>query len=170
MIQRPEATEFAPHFLKYVNLVEDTDPQAVLARQLEEITAFGNAISEEKSLHRYAPGKWSIRQVLSHSTDTERALAYRMLWFARGFEAPLHSFDQETAAAGAEADTVSWRAHVEEFRAVRLATMALVANMPAAGWTRGGVVSGNPVSVRALAYIIPGHVAHHVQIIRERYV
>jgi len=102
-------------------------------------------------------------------TDTERAFAYRMLWFARGFETPLESYDQNLAAAGAEADRTSWAAHVEEFRRVRLATISLFRNMPAEGWTRGGIASGNRVTVRALAYIVPGHFAHHVAVVRERY-
>ena len=84
--------------------------------------------------------------MLNHVTDTERAFAYRMLWFARGFDAPLESYDQNVAAAGAEADRVSWAAHVEEFRRVRLATISLFRNMPAEGWARSGIVSGNRVT------------------------
>jgi hypothetical protein len=167
MIPRPDANEYAPHFLKYINLVTGDDPVAALEAQLNEPLL--SSISEEKSLHRYAPDKWSIRQLLNHVTDTERAFAYRMLWFARGFDTPLESYDQTVAAAGAGADQISWAAHVEEFRRVRLATISLFRNMPAEGWARSGVVSGNRVTVRALAYITPGHFAHHVRVVRERY-
>src|SRR5207244_1792463 len=95
------------------------DPLAALENQLEESQGLFSAISEEKSLHRYAPDKWSIRQVLNHVTDTERAFTFRALWFARGLESPLPSYDQNVAASGAEADRVSWAAHVEEFQRVR---------------------------------------------------
>ena len=107
--------------------------------------------------------------MLNHVTDTERAFAFRALWFARGFDTPLASYDQNVSAAGAEADQVFWAAHVEEFRRVRLATLSLFRNMPAEGWTRSGIASDNRFTVRALAYIIAGHFAHHVGVVRERY-
>jgi uncharacterized damage-inducible protein DinB len=136
---------------------------------LEEALTLFAGISEEASLCRYAPEKWSIRQLLNHITDTERAFAFRVLWFGRGFETPLPGYDQDIAASGAAADAVSWAAHVEEFRRVRLSTISLFHNMPAEGWTRSGSASDKFVTVRALAYIIPGHVAHHLAILRERY-
>ena len=145
------------------------DPVSAIEHQLEESQALFAKISEEKSLHRYAPDKWSIRQVLNHVTDTERAFAFRALWFARGFDTPLPSYDQNIAATGAEADRTSWAAHVDEFRSVRLSTISLFKNMPSQAWTRSGIASGNPFTVRALAYIIPGHFAHHVALLRERY-
>lgn len=137
--------------------------------QLEKSLPFLSTISEEKSLHRYAPEKWSMRQVLNHVTDTERAFAFRVLWFARGFETALASYDQNVAAADARADAVSWAAHVEEFRRVRLATISLFRNMPSEAWSRSGIASDNRVTVRALAYIIAGHLTHHLTILRERY-
>jgi hypothetical protein len=140
-----------------------------MERQLSEFSATLSQISEEKSLHRYTPDKWSIREVLNHITDTERAFAFRALWFARGFEAPLPSYDQNVAVAGAEADKITWLAHIEEFNTVRLATIALFRNMPSAAWMRSGIASDNRFTVRALAYIIPGHVTHHVSVLRERY-
>jgi hypothetical protein len=107
--------------------------------------------------------------VLNHVTDTERAFAFRALSFARGLESPLPSYDQNIAASGAEADQVSWAAHVEEFRRVRLSTISLFRNMPSQAWARSGIASDNRFTVRALAYIIPGHFAHHVSVLRERY-
>lgn len=130
---------------------------------------FFSLISEEKSLYRYAPGKWSVREVLNHVTDTERAFAFRALWFARGFQSPLDSYDQEVAAAGAEADRVTWSAHAEEFRRVRLSTVSLFKNMPPAGWARSGIASGQHVTVRALAFIIAGHLAHHAGVLKDKY-
>jgi hypothetical protein len=130
---------------------------------------FLSGISEEKSLHRYAPEKWTIRQVLNHLSDAERLFVFRALWFARGFDSALPSFDQNIAVAGAGADEVSWARHVEEFRGVRLATISFFRNLPADSWLRSGIASGNPFTVRALAYIAAGHVAHHTTILKERY-
>jgi hypothetical protein len=170
VIPRPEASEAASYYFTYIDQVEGSDPLGVLKKQLDEFVPWLSQISEERSLHRYAPGKWSMRQVLNHITDTERAFAFRALWFARGFDAPLPGIDQEIAAAGAEADAFSWSAHVEDFRSVRLSTIALFGSMPAAAWSRTGIASGNPFTVRSLAYLIPGHVEHHMRILRERYV
>lgn len=169
MIGRPQPTEAAKHFLPYIDQVPGDDVLAVIESQLEESMALFATIDEEKSKHRYEDGKWSVRELINHVTDTERAFAFRALWFSRGFTTPLPGYDQNIAAAGAGADGVAWAAHVEEFRAVRQATIALFRNMPAEGWTRSGVASDNLVSVRALAFIIAGHVAHHVKILRERY-
>jgi DinB superfamily len=169
MIGRPQDTEAAPYYFTYINQVTGDDAAGTIETQLEESLAFFASISEERSLYRYAPEKWSIRQVLNHITDTERAFAFRALWFARGFETPLPDYDQNIAASGAEADQISWSAHVEEFRRVRLATISLFRNLPADAWARSGIASDNPFTVRALAYIIAGHVTHHVTVLRERY-
>ena len=169
MIARPQDNEVAPYYFTYINQVIGDDPLAAIENQLAESHALFAKISEEKSLHRYAPDKWSIRQVLNHVTDTERAFAFRALWFARGFDTPLPSYDQNVAATGAEADRIPWAAHVEEFQNVRLSTISFFRNMPSQAWTRSGIASGNPFTVRALAYIIPGHAAHHISLLRERY-
>jgi hypothetical protein len=166
---RPLEGEAAPYYSTYIDQVEGDQVAATLKSQLEESLALFATISDEKSQHRYAPEKWSIRQVLNHVTDTERAFAFRALWFARGFDSPLPSYDQNIAAAGAQADGVAWSAHVEEFRAVRLATLSLFGNLPEEAWMRRGIASGNPFTVRALAYITAGHLAHHQRILRERY-
>ena len=102
-------------------------------------------------------------------TDTERAFAFRALWFSRGFTDSLPSFDQDTAASGAGADSVPWAAHVEEFRNVRLSTLSLFRNMPEESWMRMGIASDNRFTVRAVAYIAAGHAEHHLRILRERY-
>jgi hypothetical protein len=169
MTGRPEPHEAAPYYKVYIDQAPGDDPKALIESQLDECLAVFGAISEEGSLRRYAPDKWSIRQLLNHITDTERAFAFRALWFARGFAAPLPGFDQEIAANGAEADRVSWSAHVEEFRAVRESTIALFRNLPQGAWLREGIASEKLFTVRALAYIIPGHVAHHLRILNERY-
>ena len=167
---RPEPNEAASYYFKYIDLVQnDDDIVGALEIQLDETLAFLQGISEEKSLHRYAPDKWSLRQVLNHLNDTERVFQFRALWFARGFDSPLPSFDENISAEAARADEVSWARHVEEFRGVRLATLAFFRNLPADAWMRSGIASGNPFTVRALAYLAAGHITHHVGIVRERY-
>jgi len=169
MIGIPEPNEAAAYYFKYIDRVRSEDVVGVLGTQLEETVGFLLGISQEKSLHRYAPEKWSIRQVLNHVSDTERVFVFRALWFARGFDSPLPSFDENVSVEAAGADVVSWADQVEEFRAVRLATLSFFRNLPAEAWMRSGTASGNPFTVRALAYISAGHTAHHVALIRERY-
>jgi hypothetical protein len=169
MMERPGASEAAPFYFTYINQVSGHDPIDEMESQMKESLALFAGISEETSLHRYAPEKWSIRQLLNHVTDTERAFAFRALWFGRGFDAPLPGYDQNISAAGAGADAILWASHVEEFRAVRNSTILLFRNMPGASWTRGGIASDKFVTVNALAWMIPGHFAHHVAILRERY-
>ncbi|HVF61555.1 MAG TPA: DinB family protein [Thermoanaerobaculia bacterium] len=166
---RPGPAEAAPYYFTYIDRVESDDVLGVLAAQLDEIPAFLAGIGEEKSRHRYAPGKWSIRQVLSHVSDTERVFLFRAFWFARGFDAPLPSFDEKVAADAAAADEVSWTRHIEEFRTARQATLSFFRNLPADAWLRRGIASDNPFTVRASAYILAGHAAHHVAILQERY-
>jgi len=166
---RPQQTEAAAYYFTYINQTGRDDPLSLLESQLAESVAYLTAISEEKSLYRYAPDKWSIRQLLNHVTDTERSFAFRALWFARGFDTPLPSYDQNIAAAGAEADSIDWAGHVEEFRRVRLATISLFKNLPEEAWMRSGIASDNRFTVRALAFITAGHLTHHLRILRERY-
>lgn len=165
----PEPGEAAPYYFKYIDQVQSDDVLAVLEAQVDETLAFLLGITEEKSLHRYAPEKWSIRQVLNHLSDTERVLLFRAFWFGRGFDSPLPSFDENVSAGTARADEFSWARHVEEFRATRLATVSFFRNLPAEAWMRSGIASDNPFTVRALAYIVAGHTVHHVAILRERY-
>jgi hypothetical protein len=169
MIGRPQISEAAVYFWKYIDRVEGDDPILALERQLPQALTLFEGISEERSKFRYAPEKWSVRQSLSHVTDTERAFTFRTLWFGRGFSGALDSFDDGIAAAGAEADRVRWAAHVEEFQRVRLASISLFRNMPDEAWQRTGVASGNVVSVRALAFLCAGHTEHHLALLRARY-
>ncbi len=169
LITAPDRTEYANYYLPYVEKVAGNDVMKVLAGQPGEVLPVLESVSEERSLHRYAPDKWSIRQVLSHMNDTERLFSFRAFWFARGLSDPLPSFDQDHAIGFAGADERAWAGHLEEFKAVRGATLALFENLPSEAWMRRGVASGNPFTVRALAYICAGHVAHHMQVLRDRY-
>ncbi len=165
----PDRTEAAEYYFTYIDKVGPGDICRILEEQLAETLPLLEAISEGRSLHRYAPDKWSIREVLSHLNDGERLFVFRAFWFARGFDTPLPSFDQKIAVSVAGADSRSWSSHVEEFRSIRAATLAFFRNLPSDAWTRRGVASGNPFTVRALAYITAGHVTHHMRILKERY-
>ena len=172
MTGRPQTTEAAPYYFTYIDQVAAGDGVSIedhLEHQLDEALALFSGISEEKSLHRYAPGKWSIREVLNHLSDAERLFSFRTLWFARGLDTALPSFDQNIAITGAAADSIPLSAHLEEFRRVRLASVSLFRNLPADAWMRSGIASDNRFTVRALAYIAAGHVTHHLRILRERY-
>jgi len=161
--------EAAPYYSRYINLVPGDNILQTLEIQLEETLEFLYGISDEQSLHRYAPDKWSIRQVLNHVNDTERVLLYRAFWFARGFETPLPGYDQDACAVTARADDFPWANHVEDFRSIRLSTLSFFNNLPAEGWQYSGIASDNPFTVRALAHIIAGHVEHHRGVVQERY-
>jgi hypothetical protein len=169
MTTAPDRTEAAEYYFTYISQVADGDICGTLETQADETLALLRGISEAQSHHRYAPEKWTIREVVSHLNDTERLFVFRAFWFARGFDSPLPSFDQNVAVREAGADARSWSSHLEEFRAVRAATLAFFQNLPSDAWSRRGIASGNPFTVRALAYISAGHVTHHMKILRERY-
>lgn len=169
MLGRPDRSEAAPFYFTYIDRITSDDPVAVMRAQLDDTLAWAGPIAEQRSLHRYAPDKWSLRQLLNHVNDSERVFAFRALWVARGYTGPLPGFDQTVAAAAARADDTPWAQHVEDFRRVRLASLSLFQNLSADAWRRGGVASDHQVTVRALAYIIAGHLAHHRAIAAERY-
>lgn len=165
----PDRSEANEYYFTYIDQVPAGDVCEILEAQLPDVTALLGAVSESQSLHRYAPGKWSIREVMGHVNDAERLFVARAFWFARGHDSPLPSFDQEVAMAATGADSRPLASHLEEFRSVRGATLSFFRGLPADAWTRRGTASGYPFTVRALAYITAGHVAHHVRILRERY-
>ena len=166
---QPQANEAASYYFRYIDLADSDDIVSFLDKQFKEIMPFLEGISEEKSTYRYAPDKWSIRELLNHVNDGERIFLGRALWFARGFTDALPSFEQDVAVAGAKANETRWADLIDEFRTVRLGTLSFFRNLPAEAWSRTGVASDNPVSVNAIAYIIGGHAAHHVNVLKERY-
>jgi hypothetical protein len=165
----PQRAEAAPYYFTYIDRISGDDILQTLEAQLDDTSRFLSGVSEEKSLYRYAPDRWSIRQVIGHVNDTERVFAFRAMWFARGLSEALPSFDQNIASNADGADSRSLASHVLEFRKIREATIVLFRNLPAEAWIRSGIASGNSVTVNAQAYIIAGHVAHHAAILRERY-
>jgi hypothetical protein len=165
----PSSAEYSPYFARYISLVPEERFPTVLGRQPDEYRALLGKLSVEKALYRYAPGKWTIRQVVGHVIDAERVFAYRALCIARGEVASLPSFDENAYADGAGHDTVELVALLDEFALVRAANIALFRHMDEAAWRRTGNVNQNAISVRGLAYIIVGHAQHHAGILEERY-
>jgi uncharacterized damage-inducible protein DinB len=169
MIQRPDASEFLAYYGKYIDAVPDGDLLQMLRTQLDETLTLVRGLPEAEGGHRYAPGKWSIREVLSHVIDAERIFAYRALRISRGDTTPLASFDENAyvEASGADARTLADLA--DELEHVRLGNIALLRSLSDEALARRGTASDAEVSVRALAWIIAGHELHHRTLLRERY-
>lgn len=166
---RPQNTEAASYYFKYIDLITSDDIVGVIQSQMGEMLQLLEGISDEKSLSSYEPGKWTIREVLNHVNDGERVFLSRAFWFARGFQDALPSFEQDLAVQAAQANQTPWSELVDEFRNVRLSSISFFKNLPADAWNLTGVASDASVSVNAIAYIIAGHVAHHTNVLRERY-
>jgi len=168
-VGRPLASEYAPDFGRYINLIANPDPIAVLEDQLSSTRRLLGGISEERGGHRYAPEKWSIKEVVGHVIDAERVFAYRALRFARNDTTELPGFDQDVFAASTNFTNLPLTDIVREYEAVRVATLFLFKHLPADAWDRRGVANKNEMTVRALAFSIAGHEAHHVGILNRFY-
>jgi uncharacterized damage-inducible protein DinB len=169
LIRRPAAGEFAPYFSRYIDLVPGEDLLRALKDGAEGTRRLLEPLSESRGDARYAEGKWSVKDVLSHVADTERVFAYRALRFARNDETPLPGFDQDQWAAGTSTAGRTLQSFREELRAVRDASLALFGNLEEAAWDRAGSANDVRMSVRALAFVIAGHEIHHQNVLRERY-
>lgn len=167
--RRPDATEFAPYYQKYVELVPDGDVVATLTHQAEDTHALFRSVPGDLLGRGYAPGKWTLRQVLGHVMDAERIFAYRALRIGREDTTPLPSFAEGPYAVAGGFDDRPIGSLLAEFAAVRQATTTLLRGLPDEAWTRMGTASDYPVSVRGVAWIIAGHELHHMAIVRERY-
>lgn len=168
-IPRPVAAEYAPYYGRYIDKVPDGDLLRTLEDQGRETQAVLAGLSEAKALYRYAPGKWSVKEVVGHVTDTERVFSYRALRFARGDATALPGFDENAWVPAGSFDARSLADLAAELDAVRRATLALFRGLDAAALARRGTASDNAVSVRAIAWIIAGHERHHVALLHERY-
>jgi hypothetical protein len=166
---RPEKNDYATFYEKYVALVPDADIVETLEGQLEDALALLRGVTEERAGYAYEPSKWSIKQVVGHIIDTERVFAYRALAIARGDEQPLPGMDQDEYMAGANFDETTLAGLLEQFEHLRRANVLMLRGFSDEAWSRRGTASGYEVTVRAVAYIMAGHVAHHVKILRERY-
>ena len=168
-LERPPASEYAPYQAGYVASVPDGDIFEILSRQRVEFPEFVRSFGEGRGGHRYAPGKWSIKEMLGHVNDTERVFAYRALRFARGDETSLPSFEQDDYVRTGNFDARSLASLADEFSHLRAGTLDLYYHLDVDALARRGTASGFVVSVRAMAFVIAGHVAHHERILRERY-
>jgi len=168
-IPRPEPSEYVPYYEAYISKVPKGDLLKLLEDQRRETQQLLAGLSEAKALHRYAAGKWSIKEVVGHLMDSERVFCYRALRFARADEKPLQGFDEKAWVPPGRFDARALKDLAAEFDAVRRATIALLSGLDADALARGGMANNNPITVRALAWIIAGHERHHVAILRERY-
>lgn len=166
---RPTAGEYPAYFETYLRQVTESDALGVLANQIDEVRDFFFRLPPGKADHAYAPGKWTIKEIVGHLSDTERVMAYRAMSFARADPAPLPGFDENAWVPPAGFGERTLTDLLDEWLAVRRATIALLVGLPAGAGTRTGTASGKPLSVRTVAFMLPGHVRHHLQVIRERY-
>ena len=164
-LSRPGTGDFAPHYAPYVDAVPEGDLLAILEGQLEDAAALAGAPGD----HRYAPGKWSVKEVLAHIIDAERIFAYRLLRVARNDATPLAGFDENLYVPESGAGSRTVADILEEFGHVRRSTLALLRSLPPGAPGRSGQVNGRPITAAALAYVVAGHAGHHFRILRERY-
>jgi uncharacterized damage-inducible protein DinB len=169
VIARPQAGEYAPYYERYISLIEDDDILATLDRQRREMVLLLSGLSEEQGDFRYAPEKWSAKQVLGHVCDTERVFAYRALRISRGDATPMEGFEQDDYVKNGPFARHAIAEVIEDYIAVRRATISLLRSLEDAAWSRRGVANKNEVTVRALAYTIAGHEVHHRRILEEKY-
>ncbi|MGH7496354.1 MAG: DinB family protein [bacterium] len=169
IILRPQSSEYAPYYGKYIAAIPGEEAFAVLRDQIQETIRLLQSISEDRGSFRYAPGKWSIKEVVGHMCDTERIMAYRALRMARADATALASFEQDDYVNAANFDGRSLHSLTAEFQCIRAATLAFFGSLDEIALQRTGTASDLPFSVRALAYIIAGHERHHVRILEERY-
>lgn len=170
LIDKPTETEYAPYTIIYIGLLPD-DARVLwhLENNLKTTTEFLHSLAKEKLLHRYAPGKWTIKEILAHIVDDERIYSYRALRFARNDRTELPGFDQDEYARYSGANGRDLEGILNEFAAVRHSTITLFNSFSDDALLRSGIASGNIMSVRAAAYHIAGHEMRHLNIIRERY-
>lgn len=166
---RPNANEYAPYYERYVSLVGGEDIEQILAVQSPESVNLFSRFSEQQGEFRYAPEKWSVKEVIGHLTDSERVFAYRALRIARADQTPIEGFEQDDYVKNGPFSQLSVAALIEEFAHGRSATMSLFRNLTGEEWSRRGVANKLEVTVRGLAFIIAGHELHHRKILEERY-
>jgi uncharacterized damage-inducible protein DinB len=168
-IPRPGADEYLPYYGRYIAQVPGDDAMPTLASHVENWVPGLRALGDAQALHRYAAGKWSVKEVLAHVCDAERVFGYRALRFARADQTPLPGFDENAWTPGSGADRRPVAELADELRAVRAASVALFRSFDDEMLARRGEASGAMVSVRALAWIMAGHAIHHQTVLRERY-
>lgn len=166
---RPAGDEYAPFYAGYVEAVGEGNPMDLLETQVAEIEALLEGVDEQAGLAAYAPGKWSVKEVLVHLIDAERIFSTRALRFARNDQTPVPGYDENAWAPASRADRRPLAEILDELRAVRAGTLAFFRSLEGDDFRKRGIADGQPVSVRALLWIVPGHMAHHLGVLRDRY-
>lgn len=169
MRQRPTNVEYTAYQEQYVSLVGDGSITDILAEQAERTVALLSSITEEQANYRYAPGKWTLKEVIGHISDNERIMSYRLLRIARGDKTPLPGYNQDDFMN--EASFQSWTLSqvIEDYISVRRSTLTLLRGLSDEAWSRTGIANDSAISARALAYINAGHELHHLSVIQEKY-
>lgn len=167
--RRPDPSEHAPYFSRYIDLVPESDICAALETQITDTAKLLRGIDEQRSAYRYAPGKWSIKQVLGHIGDGERVFGYRAMCIARGEQASLPSFDENTYAENGGFENWTFSQLLDHLELQRRAHILMLRNLPDEAWDRKGVANNNPATARAIAYTMLGHERHHLRVLREKY-
>ena len=168
-MNRPNETEYAPDFQGYVDQVSESDVMHVLRGELDELDVLLGGVSAEKETYAYADGKWTIREIVGHLIDGERVFGYRALCIARGEKQNLPGFDQDDYMLTAPYKHIELEDLLSELRLVRLSNIAMFRSLDEEAWNRVGTANGNEITVRALAFIMGGHVRHHMNVLKERY-
>jgi hypothetical protein len=168
-MSRPQPTEYDPYYEKYVSLVPEAEIITALEKQTDELSSLFADVSEDKGTFAYAEGKWTVKEVLSHLIDGERMFAYRALRVARGDRTPIEGFEQDGYIENSHANRRPIAELIEEFKLLRAANVMFFSNLEPGDWVRSGIANNVEISVRSLAWIMAGHIRHHIAILQERY-
>ena len=168
-MNRPVETEYAPDYQAYVNQVSETDILPVLRSQMDDLDVLLERVAPEKETYAYAEGKWSIRQIVGHLIDGERVFGYRAFCLARSEQQNLPGFDQDDYLQTAPYNHIELEDLLSELRLIRLGNIAMFRTLDEEAWNRIGTANQNQITVRAIAFIMAGHVRHHMSVLRERY-
>ena len=167
--RRPDPSEHAPYFSRYIDLVPETDILAALESQIAATTKTLRGVGESRSTYRYAPDKWTIKDVAGHLGDSERVFGYRAMCIARGDTVSLPSFDEKLYAEHSDFDRWTLEQLVEQLAALRRSHVLMLRNLADEAWDRRGTASDNPATARTLAYTMVGHERHHLRVLKEKY-
>lgn len=168
-MKKPTPTDYPDFYQKYINEVIDEEIINYLSNQIDFVENFFTEIGEEKAKHRYAEGKWSIKEILGHINDCERLFAARALHFARDEKQNQIGFDEDNYVKSANFDDLPLAQLLEDFKLMRNSTLSLFNTFNETMWSREGIANGVKFSVASIAYIIAGHFEHHIKVIKERY-
>jgi uncharacterized damage-inducible protein DinB len=166
---KPDLARMPDYAAAYINTIKGEDILKILSDQRKKIENFLGKLPKEKRMHRYAEGKWTVKEALQHIIDAERVFAYRALCFARNDQNSLPGFDENTYAAGSKANARKWKDLVNDFSTTRRATEALYSSFDKEQLESGGTANQKPAYVLGLGFMIAGHAQHHLNIIKERY-